>query len=552
MSTETTNENSIFESGETSRTIRYDITINGEQIGEYREQINTNPGDGTLGHTLIIERKNEETGLFEVVVPGNDKDWKEIQFSIERDQALKDELNSWYIDEGVRANWWSGEYPDDQDSEAIIASEALNRELISSGMFNLTTQFANIPESEGGGLREDGQQFVAFAGTNFENTVNYTVDETGFVENADQTVTAEKIFSKGPFKENLIYPEDMLIEFGGQDYIFFEQFEYVPPQPSINQQLRADLNPSEGDETNIARVLDKSGLSRGTNLATDSQNQERRFGTCALPIPNRLGVSNGVSWGEGRANAIEMAAFGATSGSISTAMKDGKILEVLKDGLSQAGDVFKELSGQFKDNEGGATAANLLSGVLARSLLGQIGINVDVDQFITRQTGQAINPNLELLFSGPQLRTFSFDFNFAPNNSKEAVIVRKIMRWFRQGMLPKKNVVGSGSLFLGSPNVFRLCYRNHNRRIKGLNTFKICALTACQINFTPDGVYQSYEDEAAASQPVRSTMALTFNELTPIFANDYNNDLNSTDSSIVDLGPNLRDQNAITDDDIGF
>ena len=552
MSTETTNENSIFESGETSRTIRYDITINGEQIGEYREQINTVPGDGTLGHTLIIERKNEETGEFEAVVPGNEQDWDYIRYSIERDQALKDELNSWYIDEGMRANWWTLEYPNDLDSEAINATEALNKELISSGMFDLTTQFATTPEAMGGGMREDGEQFVAFAGTNFENTVNYNVDETGFVEDVDQAVTAEKIFSKGPFKENLIYPADMLIEFGGQDYIFFEQFEYVPPQPSINKQIRSELNPSDGDEKKLAEVLKKGGLSRGTNLATDSQNQERRFGTCALPIPNRLGVSNGVSWGEGRANAIEMAAFGATAESVRSVMKDGNIMQVLKDGLTQGGDTFKELASQFKDNEGGATAANLLSGVLARSILGQIGINVDVDQFITRQTGQAINPNLELLFSGPQLRTFSFDFNFAPNNREEAVIVRKIMRWFRQGMLPKKNVVGSGSLFLGSPNVFRLCYRNHNRRIKGLNTFKICALTACQVNFTPDGVYQSYEDEAAASQPVRSTMALTFNELTPIFANDYNTDLNSEDSSIVDLGTNLTDNNAITDDDIGF
>ena len=452
----------------------------------------------------------------------------------------------------MRANWWTLEYPNDLDSEAINATEALNKELISSGMFDLTTQFANLPEDRGGGLREDGEQFVAFAGTNFENTVNYNVDETGFVEDVDQAVTAEKIFSKGPFKENLIYPADMLIEFGGQDYIFFEQFEYVPPQPSINKQIRSELNPSDGDEKKLAEVLKKGGLSRGTNLATDSQNQERRFGTCALPIPNRLGVSNGVSWGEGRANAIEMAAFGATAESVRSVMKDGNIMQVLKDGLTQGGDTFKELASQFKDNEGGATAANLLSGVLARSILGQIGINVDVDQFITRQTGQAINPNLELLFSGPQLRTFSFDFNFAPNNREEAVIVRKIMRWFRQGMLPKKNVVGSGSLFLGSPNVFRLCYRNHNRRIKGLNTFKICALTACQVNFTPDGVYQSYEDEAAASQPVRSTMALTFNELTPIFANDYNTDLNSEDSSIVDLGTNLTDNNAITDDDIGF
>ena len=98
MSTETNNENSIFDSGETSRTIRYEVVVTGEKIGEYREQINTNPGDGTLGHTLIIERKNEETGLFEAVVPGNEKDWKYIQNSIERDQSLKDEINSWYID----------------------------------------------------------------------------------------------------------------------------------------------------------------------------------------------------------------------------------------------------------------------------------------------------------------------------------------------------------------------------------------------------------------------------------------------------------------------
>ena len=547
MSIDTKNENSIFESGETSRTIRYDVTITGEKIGEYREQINTSPGDGTLGHTLIIERKNEVTGEFEAVIPGNDKDWKQIQLSIERDQKLKDEINSWYTEGGLKPNW-KGEFTNDVDSEAILNTTLLNKELISSGMFELTTQYAEIPGDLGGG---DGG--TAFAGDLFNDTVNYNVDESGFVDGADdQTVTAQKIFSKGPFNENLVYPQDMLVEFGGQDYIFFEQFEYVPPQPSINKQIRADLNPSEGDETNVAKVLDKGGLSRGTNLATDSQNQERRFGTCALPIPNRLGVSNGVSWGEGRANAIEMAAFGATAGSVKNVMSEGKILEVLRDGLTQGTDTFKELAGQFKDNEGGATAANLLSGVLARSILGQIGINVDVDQFITRQTGQAINPNLELLFSGPQLRTFSFDFNFAPNNREEAVIVRKIMRWFRQGMLPKKNVVGSGSLFLGSPNVFRLCYRNHNRRIKGLNTFKICALTACQINFTPDGVYQSYEDEAAASQPVRSTMALTFNELTPIFANDYNSDLNSQDSSIVDLGTNLSNDNTITDDDIGF
>ena len=179
---------------------------------------------------------------------------------------------------------------------------------------------------------------------------------------------------------------------------------------------------------------------------------------------------------------------------------------------------------------------------------------MDVDQFITRQTGAAINPNLELLFGGPQLRTFTFNFDFAPNSEKEAVMVRKIQRWFRQGMLAqRKNANASRSLFLGSPNVFRLCYMNSHRRIRGLNTFKICALTSCQVSFTPDGVYQSYEDKSANSMPVRSTMGLTFNELTPIFANDYRlDDTTVNDPSLEDLGTNILGVNDFTDDDIGF
>ena len=130
-------------------------------------------------------------------------------------------------------------------------------------------------------------------------------------------------------------------------------------------------------------------------------------------------------------------------------------------------------------------------------------------------------------------------------------MVRKIQRWFRQGMLPQKttNFMNGGSLFLGSPNVFRICYKNNTRRIKGLNTFKICALTSAEIDFTPEGVYQSYEDENAESMPIRSTMKVTFNELTPIFANDYD-DLD--DPSVEDLDLNVKGDNKFTEDDLGF
>lgn len=324
----------------------------------------------------------------------------------------------------------------------------------------------------------------------------------------------------------------------GEDYIFIEQFEYSPPQP-------------EGTNS-LGTILD-SGVQRTSNI-------ERPRGSCRLPIPNKLGVSNGVSWGEARANAVELAAFQAATGSIG-GLLSGKsnVGDLITGGVGDAGKIFQTISKDFKETGGSeANSASVISAVLARSALSQIGINVDVDQFIIRQEGAAINPNLELLFGGPQLRTFSFNFNFAPESPEEAVAVRKIQRWFKQGMLPSRSTSAGGSnLFLGSPNVFKIQYKNKNRRIKGLNIIKVCAMTACQIDFTPDGTYQSYSDSGAVSMPVRSTMGLTFNELTPIFSDDYAGFdgvpyKDNRNDSIKDLGTMLTGANSIDDNDVGF
>lgn len=333
--------------------------------------------------------------------------------------------------------------------------------------------------------------------------------------------------------EDLAYPPHLKGN-NGEDYIFIEQFEYSPPQP---------------EKTNSLGEVLETGAKRKSNI----KNIETRRGSCRLPIPNKLGVSNGVSWGEARANAVELAAFQSATGAIGKTLGgQTNIGELITGGVGDAAKIFQTISKDFKETGGSdANSASVISAVLARSALSQIGINVDVDQFITRQTGAAINPNLELLFGGPQLRTFSFNFNFAPESPDEALAVRKIQRWFKQGMLPTKQTVAlNSSLFLGSPNVFKIQYKNKTRRIKGLNIIKICALTSCQVDFTPDGTYQSYGDSDAVSMPVRSTMGLTFNELTPIFRDDYLE--NSEDPSLQDLGMMLKGADAINENDIGF
>ena len=369
------------------------------------------------------------------------------------------------------------------------------------------------------------------------------VKSTATVKGDGDTKTEPQDIDEGYkklFNEPLIYPIDMSVGDNGisQDYMYFEQFLYKAPQAgSITV-----------DKDKLGDVI-KRGIGRKTNLG-------ELKGTCKLPIPNKLGVSQGVNWGEGRANSVELGAFQAANASVRDALKGESLGEVFtrlfRGGGKQVGSTFNQLKEDIRNADGTANAGAVVNAVLARSLLGRIGINVDVDQFITRETGSAINPNLELLFGGPQLRTFSFVFNFAPNSAKEARMVRLIQRWFREGMLPQKTSnFGGGGLFLGSPNVFRLCYKNNKRRIKGLNTFKICAVTSVQVDFTPDGVYQSYQDGEAVSQPVRSTMSVTFNELTPIFANDYQPDFEN-DPSLEDIKDNIDGKNAITEDDLGF
>lgn len=362
----------------------------------------------------------------------------------------------------------------------------------------------------------------------------------------------------------LVYPADMFHGDGteSQDYMFFEQFEYSPANPLEGQMLTDEgmIMEQQGDTqiNSVPNVL-QFGVRRESNIRRDeNKNIKNPQGTCTLPIPNKLGVSNGVSWGEARANAIELAGFSAANSTIRKQLENLDIGDLIKKGIKGGGDTFNELKEQVQNPDpANPDAGSIISATLAKAVLAQLNINVDIDQFITRQTGAALNPNLELLFGGPQLRSFSFNFDFAPNNAKEADVVRQIQRWFRQGMLPtRRGVTGTraSSLFLGSPNIFRLSYRNRGRRIKSLNLIKICALTSCQIDFTPDGTYQSYEDTSAFSQPVRSTMGVTFNELTPIFRDDYSEPKEgfSRDPSLLDLGSNITGNNAISNTDIGF
>ena len=75
----------------------------------------------------------------------------------------------------------------------------------------------------------------------------------------------------------------------------------------------------------------------------------------------------------------------------------------------------------------------------------------------------------------------------------------------------------AAGLFLKSPSVFRLKYMSGGQPHPYLNTFKICALTGTTVNYTASGTYATYSD----ATPVHMNMTLQFQELTPIYHEDY-------------------------------
>ena len=106
-----------------------------------------------------------------------------------------------------------------------------------------------------------------------------------------------------------------------------------------------------------------------------------------------------------------------------------------------------------------------------------------------------------------------------PRSESESSQIKDIIRLFKSQMAGKKGLEtgAAAGLFLMSPSVFRLQYMSGGQPHPYLNTFKICALTGTTVNYTASGTYATYSD----ATPVHMNMTLQFQELTPIYHEDY-------------------------------
>lgn len=240
-----------------------------------------------------------------------------------------------------------------------------------------------------------------------------------------------------------------------------------------------------------------------------SQNQKVKY-YIELPIPQEVNDSNSVTWGEDRLNALEMATLSVAQQAMSS---PGGTVRAAQDAVA----IFEsgiKIPGLNQETQDSVRAA--ISGAALR----QLGSNVSSKSVISRSTGQILNNNLELLFSGVNLRSFPYSITFSPRSRKESDVVKSIIRSLKMSMAAKAGESDGSSaqgIFLKSPDVFQLKYLKDGKDHPFLNKFKICALTGMQVNYTNAGTYTSYSD----GTPVNIRMNLTFKEINPIYHEDY-------------------------------
>jgi len=151
------------------------------------------------------------------------------------------------------------------------------------------------------------------------------------------------------------------------------------------------------------------------------------------------------------------------------------------------------------------------------------GVNITPDQLLARTTGEILNPNMELLFNGPTLRSFKFSFKMTPRNRDEAIEIKNIIRCFKTHMAPKVASAGDtfNTTFLSTPDVFELRYRQGATEHSFLNKFKQCFMESIDVNYTADGTYATYDD----GTPVSMVMTLSFKEIEPVYNVDYGDEI---------------------------
>jgi hypothetical protein len=290
---------------------------------------------------------------------------------------------------------------------------------------------------------------------------------------------------------SLRYPENL--NDGQSDYVLFSFYNYAPPFGSSAAIQNTPKTRSSGSAgyVNYASSNDRSYANPNNDLKS-----------IILYMPEDIQTQFGAGWngaGFGAAAAGVLNVTGALGGGQDLASK------------VQAG--FPSAAGALK---------SAFFSTVVEQINQYAGASITANQAIGGVTGTIINPNVELMYEAPKLRTFSLKFKLVPRSDTEADIIRNICNTFKKSMLPS---FGGSAIFglveapnlIAIPNLCQVNFMTKNNFNQYLPKYKLCGITDVSINYTAAGAYSTVGDKGS---PTATELTITFLESKLIFADE--------------------------------
>jgi hypothetical protein len=190
---------------------------------------------------------------------------------------------------------------------------------------------------------------------------------------------------------------------------------------------------------------------------------------------------------------------------------------------------------KFLNGGGGndiSTDPNVVQAALGAANIAGIDLpGIDLANLVTvlqQGQGYALNPQLQMVYRGTGLRTFSLSFTMTPKSQPEAQAVNNIIQQFRFYSSPSlgqtnKDITQSttDSMFLIPPSVFNLQFFVNGKESAVLPKYGDCILTDVEVNHAPNG-FASFTDGSM----VQTQLNLSFKELNILTRDNINDTVN--------------------------
>lgn len=357
-------------------------------------------------------------------------------------------------------------------------------------------------------------------------TVAETTDDLETVSVVSQRIDRGKSFSRGQL-ELIKFPRSL--EKDGSPYILIKIFEVVQGKTPANDPTTASLrsggaqvgaaaeaiaNNFVGAETAAGAALGAQiggvagALAGGALAATgETANFINKSGEVLLGVDNLVSRAKDLVQNFSLKRNIEQ-----LETAIALFMPDG--INTSYDNEYEALSVTATLGAlgfgaqALASREGSVDETNVFIAEAAASVAGRIVGNDDLSRLgVFGTTGRVVNPQLEMLYTSPVLRKFTFDFRLIPRNETESIDILSIIRNLKYYAAPRIPDNTTGRYFI-PPAQFELEFYdgNNNQNIFLFKTKK-CVLSGINVDYSPNG-FATFRNGA----PVETRLQLTFQE----------------------------------------